>query len=173
MYDINDKRAAVFEIQRYLWYIARSKGEIPCVVPDGIYSEETKACVMQFQAENGLEPTGKVDNTTFDLLYNEYLLSLEIAENCLLLSPDKLDGESIAIGEASERVCIIQAVLNTLRVIYENIPILETNGVFTADTERAVMMIQEAHGLNKNGIIDKATLNAIISDYNKYKNWDM
>ncbi|MBR5514592.1 MAG: peptidoglycan-binding protein [Clostridia bacterium] len=172
MYNIDDKNAAVFEVQRYLREISRVHNEIPCVTPDGIYDNKTKECVKAFQAQNGLEATGIVDNKTFDLLYKEYLSALGVGEVCLFLLPDKLESQKIQNGEVSITVLIIQGILNSLGIIYDDLVYLETDGIYGAKTEDAVKHIQEIHSLKTDGKITRDTLNAIISDYNYFKNKD-
>ncbi|MBE6687087.1 MAG: hypothetical protein E7591_07630 [Ruminococcaceae bacterium] len=172
MYDINDKNSAVREIQTYLNTVSRAAGRDPCVVPDGIYDEKTRECVRSFQRQNGLDESGTVDYNTFELLYREYLLALEITDNCLFLSPDKLDGGIIKEGEKNELVLIIKLLLNTIRAEYTDLPEFEDSVVYDTGASNAVKYIQQIYSLPANGIIDKKTLNAIISDYNKFKNLD-
>ena len=49
-----------------------------CLVPDGIYGEETRGAVSEFQRKNGLPVTGAVDLATWDtliLLYRSALVT--------------------------------------------------------------------------------------------------
>ena len=69
-----DERANIFEIQRYLRRISSIHPNIPLVNPDGIYGPETVAAVRAFQLDYGLEPTGLVDNVTWDAIVAEYIL---------------------------------------------------------------------------------------------------
>jgi len=119
-----------------------------------------------------LDESGTVDYNTFELLYREYLLALEITDNCLFLSPDKLDGGIIKEGEKNELVLIIKLLLNTIRAEYTDLPEFEDSVVYDTGASNAVKYIQQIYSLPANGIIDKKTLNAIISDYNKFKNLD-
>ena len=172
MYDINDRRSAVLEIQKYLRRISRVGNKIPCITPDGIYGDETKRCVSEFQKINSLPVSGVVDNTTFDLLYSKYLDALYIPDEPLFLLPDKLNEGVIKEGEESVLVAIIQDILESLRVIYSDLPENKNRGVFDSATAEGVEIIQKIHGLSENGIINEATLNAIVSDYNRFKNED-
>lgn len=174
MYNINDTYSAVYEIQRYLSVVARARGNIPCVVADGIYEDKTRECVRHFQAENHLPETGMVDYDTFRLLYDEYLLALEILASpaCVDILPDKLKAESISKGEQSSTVAVIQSLLKTLEVIYDDFEDITINGSFDDSTESAVKRIQGLHGLEQNGIIDRATFDAIVAEYEKFINKD-
>lgn len=170
MYNINDTYSAVYEIQRYLSVIDRARGNPPCVVADGIYEERTRECVRRFQADNKLPETGIVDYDTFRQVYDEYLLALEILASpaCVRLLPVKLEGQSITRGDESSTVAIIQSLLKTLEVVYDDFEAININGSFDDSTESAVKRIQYLHGLEQNGIIDRATFDAIAAEYEKF-----
>ena len=69
MYYLNDKRAAVREVQKYLNSIYGASRHIS---ESGFFDEGTKAAVIEFQKQNELLPTGAVNNETFSALYREY-----------------------------------------------------------------------------------------------------
>ena len=174
MYNINDNEAAIAQVQTYLITIDRARGLIPCIVTDGIYDDTTRECVRRFQSENFLSATGIVDYDTFRALYDEYLLALDILASpvCVKLLPDKLEGQSITKGEESSTVAIIQALLKALEVIYDDFDDIDINGIFDDSTEAAVKRIQGLHGLEQNGVIDRAAFDAIASEYEKFINKD-
>lgn len=175
MYNINDNEAAIAEIQRYLVTINRSKGLVPCIVTDGIYDDATRECIRNFQRENFLRVTGVVDYVTFRTLYDEYRLALEILASpaCVNILPDKLEAGTINKGEQSSSVAIIQALLKALEVIYDDFSVIDINGLFDDKTEAAVKRVQGLHSLTEDGIIDRKTFNAIVSEYEKFINKDM
>ena len=74
MYRIYDKAAAIREIQVYLREIADSD---IFIAPSGIYDDNTRRAIIDFQSEKGLEITGEVDKATFDLLFSEHLIKKE------------------------------------------------------------------------------------------------
>lgn len=175
MYDIKDKRAAIAEIQRYLVTIYRSRDQRPCIVTDGIYDDKTAECVMSFQRENTLTPTGKVNLETFDLLYSQYLIALEILypERCVMTLPQKLEGQRLKKGEVSSEVAIIQALLKNLYVIDDVYGDIDINGIFDDVTEEGVKSVQSLYSLPRDGIINRATFNAIANEYEKFLNRDV
>ena len=71
MYRASDKKEAVRQLQTFLFALSE-RGDIPHLAIDGIFSEETKRSVSEFQRQNSLFPSGKADKTTFDLIYKEY-----------------------------------------------------------------------------------------------------
>lgn len=67
-------------IQRYLDFIALFYTQIPELEVDGIFGRRTQAAVEQFQREMGLEPTGVVDEATWDMLVDTYYRLKEATE---------------------------------------------------------------------------------------------
>ena len=73
MYNMNNKKDAVREIQKYLLEISESDNSgISRISVDGVFGDETKKAVCEFQSEQGLPPTGIVDRLTYDALYAAY-----------------------------------------------------------------------------------------------------
>ena len=163
MYELNDTRAAITAIQRLL----RDAGYD--IKPDGIYGDETYNAVRQFQVFNRLPPTGRVDLATFEALAKaaEPILGY----SCVLIIPETLDGGVISPGEESSVVTIIQAMLKALSVIYD-FEDIELSGVYDAETEAAIRDIQRINGLPLTGVVDPDTWNALVSEYEKYKDSD-
>ena len=74
MYRINDKAAAIKEIQRYLRVVV---GDEIVITPNGIYDDVTRLGVIYLQDKYRLNKSGVVDMRTFDLLYAEYKRIIE------------------------------------------------------------------------------------------------
>ena len=72
IYSEGTERPGVFIIQEVLAYISTIVPEIPYVQPDGRYGPETTAAVTVFQRIYGLEPTGIVDEETWNKLISVY-----------------------------------------------------------------------------------------------------
>lgn len=64
----------------------------------------------------------------------------------------------------------IQIYLKEISKHRPEIIIEHTDGVFDSETKNAVTKFQEIYGLPPNGIVDLATWNKIIYEYNKYLN---
>lgn len=76
----------------------------------------------------------------------------------------------LRLGSANNDVRAIQVRLNRISQNYPAIPkILESDGFFSDDTERAVKAFQEIVGLTSDGIVGKATWYAILFFYNAVK----
>lgn len=63
----------VFRLQEYLRRISEINPNISNISLDGIFGCETKNAVIEFQKEFGIDPTGIVDEITWDKLYEEYI----------------------------------------------------------------------------------------------------
>ena len=163
MYELNDNKAAITAIQNLL----RDAGYD--IKPDGIYGTETADAVRMLQAEKGLVPTGRVDLMTFELLVTASR-PVPVYE-CALIIPSTLAGNVITPGEVSSVVVIIQAMLKVLEVIYD-FESIDVTGVYDDVTEAAITELQRINGLPVTGIIDALTWNALVSEYEKYKDWD-
>lgn len=166
-YQNDDRHAAVRHIQELLRAIQISEGTQVTVPIDGIYSSATAEAVRNFQEKNGLPITGSVDKNTYDLLY-ERALAAEFEQSDPLPLYLLKRGQSVKKGEKSDFVMILQAMLNVLTVAYDDFAPLPLNGVFDEPMENAVRRLQIRNMLPPSGIIDKATWNALVRNYNKH-----
>ncbi|MDY3845985.1 MAG: peptidoglycan-binding domain-containing protein [Eubacteriales bacterium] len=74
MYPINEYSAAVKQLQTYLLTISY-RDEIPYmphISIDGIYGENTRTAVMDFQKKYGIPATGIVNYETWQAIYSVY-----------------------------------------------------------------------------------------------------
>ena len=79
-------------------------------------------------------------------------------------------GVTFRLGDVSEEVRIIQNRLNRISTNYPNIPkIYPADGIFDADTERAVRAFQQQFNLTVDGIVGRATWYRIAFIYNNVK----
>ncbi len=89
------------------------------------------------------------------------------------LSPNlggSFPGVTLRLGDFSEDVRTIQTRLNRISTNFPNIPkIYPTDGVFSADTERAVRAFQRQFNLTEDGLVGPATWYRIAFIYNNVK----
>lgn len=154
------------QIQRMLREISFYDEDIERLIPDGIYGEDTKNSVKSFQRKNNLYETGVVDNDTWDkitLVYEEIL-----AENKREVPVRITDNRQIPleVGNSSQSLFVIQAMLVALSEYFDNLNAVEVNGVFDSKTLAAVEQIQAVSGINPSGVIDRTFLNALSEIYN-------
>ena len=79
-------------------------------------------------------------------------------------------GVTFRLGDVSEEVRTIQNRLNRISTNYPNIPkIYPVDGIYDADTERAVRAFQQQFNLGVDGIVGRATWYRIAFIYNNVK----
>ena len=165
-YQNTDRRAVVSHLQEMLRYIQFTSGENVTVPVDGIFASATAAAVREFQKTHGLPITGAVDKDTYDLLYQTWGEAVH-AENDPLPIYLFAAERKVEKGEESDFVLLIKGLLNELTVWYDGFAPLLLTKSFDTDTERAVSELQRRNSLPPNGIVDKATWNAIVRNLNR------
>ncbi len=69
MNNIPERGDHVREVQSALRIKRAGGADLPQIIPDGIYGEETRECVAAFQRAEELDDTGIVDYTTWQRLF--------------------------------------------------------------------------------------------------------
>ena len=154
MYLQSDKKAAITEIQKYLFFLSDKKyNTIPRIPIDGIFDEETKNAVIEFQKIMLLETTGVVDFETFTLLYQEYEQTL-----------NDYNTENYIFGHANfplkendqnEDVRALHVMINRLRKTYPQVTDIGTGSYFSHNTKNALTELRSIFSLKGEPILDK------------------
>lgn len=136
----------------------------------GTYDENTAAAVRSFQQVFGLEPTGIIDERTWDDIYRAYA---GIVENVPISAQAEGEvlypGRPLAEGTTSEYVRVMQEYLSYIHQTYPDIPDVSATGYFGPVTRNAVTAFQRRFGLNPVGAIGAETWNAITNVYNELR----
>lgn len=154
----------VYSVQHMLRHINAEK-PLPGI-PDGIYGSQTTDRVREFQRENNLEPTGEVDSETFNAIRDAY--DKKISE---LRKPEEVAPHGVVFDEPEgeqDILYIVQAMLDKLADLFDNIERPDVNGQYDSKTQSAVAGFQRQFGLPENGL-DKATWDQISKVYNEVK----
>lgn len=160
-----DSRPYVIELQGYLRTIQRMRQGSTTVPQDGYYGPATTEGVRQFQQEEGLPPTGRVDNATWDALYRAY-----VAITTLEQPPAPIAGKGdmpLAEGDRGDPVLFLNAMIGRLSRVYNNVLYTPPDDRYTPTTTYAVRGIQEWAGLPMTGTTDTATWDVIATLYNE------
>jgi len=72
VYSEGSEGANIYIMQQYLNYISTLMFDIPSVVPNGIFTSETKEAVISFQNQYGLKPDGIIDENTWNKIVDIY-----------------------------------------------------------------------------------------------------
>lgn len=157
---------AIFNLQTYLRSISYSNNAVIPPPIDGIFDSATEQSVRSFQQAYGLKANGIVDKSTWNAIYEEYLLTKK--EESLPFFPSYAHNYSAKLGEESAFIAIVQILLRELSVIYDNFPEIEINGIFDTATEDAIKELQLVSGLEVTGILDKTTYKRLLNDLSSH-----
>lgn len=162
-----NEEQAIINLQRYLRQLSYFDEDIPPIVINGDWNDETQNALTVFQQKNRLSPTGTADEQTWNLLFSQYQNSLE--ENSppsrVPLFPRQPTGESLGIGDVGFVVAVIQYMLNELSLLYDGLDNVEINGNFDTDTEAAVTEFQKRNLFPQTGRVDKRTWDRLVRSF--------
>ena len=151
-------------LQTMLRGIAFNSGDIPTVIPDGIFGEKTKDSVLAFQRAYGLPINGEVDVTTWQRIRDVYF-QLEEMYNMAQIPVIISEDINYIMGDETLELSVIQAMMLAISGVVENMPEIEVTGIHDNKSVNGVAFIQEKSGLEPTGVIDIPTSNAIIYMY--------
>lgn len=157
-------------VQYFLNVLSAYYNSIPAVDIDGILGPKTRTSVIEFQKTMGLEPTGIIDDATWNSMYNNILGILRALPPSAIALPALLFPNTI-LREGSEgpSVFIIQEYLAFISSVVPAIPFVNPDGVFGPETRAAVTAFQNQYGLTPDGIVQQATWNRIVQVYRELR----
>ena len=155
MYRINDKKAAIKEIQKYLYVIsdAMYDKKLPRVSITSVFDSETTAAILKYQELNGLKESGIVDYNTFTSLYRDY--SSIIKEKSV---SDFIVGETpfpLSKGTQSEDVRALHIIINELTDRFDSIENVGYGAYYSTATVNAVKTLRRIFGFEITETVDK------------------
>ena len=164
-----NEREAIRNLQRYLRHLSYFNDEITEVPIDGIFGSDTEQAVRAFQEAQSLPVTGRVDQATFERLFDAYTDSITAKQPPRQIGhfPQIPEDYTVEVGEVQFLVNIIQNALQELSVVYDGIGEVPQTGEYDAATADAVRAFQKANGLPPTGAVDRTTWNAIADAYNR------
>ena len=159
---LDDTRTPIRNLQRWLRVISRKNGGTGEVFIDGIYGEETRRAVMEFQQKNGLVPTGEVDLNTFNAVFSEYETILSEGET-LGAKPDfdSFRDKRMSYGDRFDDIYLLQVLLNVIALDDERYYV-SPSGVFDSDTLKSVELLRKATGRGEGDYVDRALWNDLV-----------
>ena len=151
MYDIKDKKAAIREIQRYIFVATDGEEGYPHVSISGICDAETKHAVEILQHEMGIDESGEIDIITFNGIYARYLSAK--AQNEVKSATIRYDDYPLMRLDSGTSVARLNYYMRELLPYYDLEHTPEEN-VFTQTTAANVQRMQAIFGYEVNGIAD-------------------
>lgn len=155
----------VRSLQTMLRVIASHHEDLPGVIPDGIYGEQTSAAVSAFQRKFGLPITGITDQGTWEMIVSVYkpaLVNVTPAQPLqIILEPNQV----IRKGESHHSIYLTQAMLIALAQDYGSIPEPTLSGILDLGTADALSAFQRLSGLPITGELDKISWKHLVLQF--------
>lgn len=129
---------------------------------DGVYGPVTAQAVREYQRYVGMPQDGVIGNTTWDAIVNK-LRELGIVTNVPVASRSYY----LTQGNSGLDVFKMQEYLNEIAAENRCLRPVPVDGNYGLRTTTAVEIFQYLYDLNIDGIIGKATWDAIVNERNK------
>ena len=160
MYRIYDRAEAIRSVQRYLRIVGNPN---VFVAPSGVYDENTRQSVIDFQERMLLEPTGMVDYHTFVKIYEEYL-------KYIMRAKVKEDAGAFASfpflpGDMNEKLIHINRLARDIMNYYGFTNRIRDDSFYSEETARAVEILRSVYLLEKKEMIDEVLYSRMILDH--------
>lgn len=163
------QRDAIKNIQRYLRQLSFHDDTITPVPIDGVWAEQTRRALMQFQRSQGLPVTGTVDNSTWAVLKKKYDESVALNSPPLkldLFPRNTYGGEyEASAGDSGFLVDAIQYLLGELGRLY-SFPEYAPSGVYDESTAAIVRDFQTKNNIPATGKVGRETWDAMVAQHN-------
>ena len=159
MYRIDNRPEAIRRVQEYL---AVAGNPNIFVAPTGVYDENTRLSVIDFQGEMDIPQSGVVDYETFTLLYDEYVL---------ITNKKRLNNRvgtfikfPLFPGVRDNSMRYINNTMADLLDYYGVTHSLRDSRFYTDETSMAVLELRKIYLLDEVDIIDEELYMRLISD---------
>lgn len=162
---MTDKQRAIMELQQRLYNISKVQKDIPIVIPDGIFGDETEEAVKAFQRIFGFAETGVVDFELWDRIGDESRKALFILSDPIQITEIKKEDLPLVIGQIGKEVQTLNIMLSRLGEIYSNFSLSDMGDEFTDETRREVEKWQKVINHDITGEVDKLTWNRLAGHY--------
>lgn len=158
----------VRSLQTFLRRISQFYKQIPSVIPDGIFGQQTRDAVVSFQAVFALPITGIVDNAVWNKIIDVFdSIEESVGEpNLIRIFPS---GETvIPLGCSSPCLYAVQGILFELTKYFTNLGSMQITGVNDEACAAVTKNIQTICGLEATGVIDRLVWNSIARLYEAF-----
>ena len=155
----------VRSLQTMLRVIAAHHKDLPSVIPDGIYGQQTVNAVSAFQRKFGIPVTGVTDQGTWEMIVSVYhpaLIHVTPAQPLqIILEPSQV----ISSGEHHHSIYLVQAMLISMANDYNSIPAPPLSGFLDSGTAESLTAFQRLSGLPITGELDKITWKHLVLQF--------
>ncbi len=155
----------VRSLQTMLRVIASHHNDLPSVIPDGIYGQQTARAVSAFQRKYGLPITGITDQRTWEMIVSVYQPALTYVSPAqplqIILEPNQV----IQSGQKHHSIYLVQAMLVSLSEEYGSIPSPALSGILDSGTAESISAFQRLSDLPITGDLDKMTWKHLVLQF--------
>ncbi len=153
-------------VQYYLSIIAYFNQNLEPVPISGYFDSSTVAAVERFQNYYGLEPTGIVDNDTWNTISRIYTETVNSLPEGYQGDNAKLyPGYFLTFGMRNQNVTDLQTYLSAIAQNINAIPSVSVTGYYGEQTENAVSEFQRLYGIPVSGAVGPVTWYQIAREY--------
>ena len=167
-YDYRRTENAILEIQGILRNLDFYENDSARIKPDGIYGEDTRKLVSEFQKKYGMEPSGVVDYETWRLLHS---VDKARRDETRLARPVHIfpmyEKTEILPNTQNSYDYIIQVMLNEILNDHDGFSVLEVNGIYDLPTQNAVKLLRRKSLNEAPDIIDALVFETIADEYER------
>ncbi len=167
-YDFRDTKNAILQVQRILRGLDSYENGVSRVKPDGIYGDNTRSLVTDFQEKYGLSPTGIVDYETWNLLHSidEARRDASQVARAVHIFP-MFESYKILPNSRDNIVYVIQHMLNEILNEHDDFSELEINGTYDMPTQNAVKVLLRKSLNDSAPTIDALVFNTLADEYER------
>lgn len=159
MYSISDKKSAIKELQHYLDKIY---GDEMTVNQNGIFDDNTIAAIVRFRKDNSLKAEGRMDFSTFILIYNAYLDKID-SEIASKIMPDITF--PLKRGDQSASILRFNSMLREILEYYSIYSYAPHSDYFSSDTAEGIKMLQKIFDLKGNDTVDELLYLRMVNEW--------
>ncbi len=162
MYRQENTAAAIERIQNYLYELSKNGLITEMTVIDGIYGEQTRSAVTEFQRKNGLLESGIVDFETFTALRDSATLCKR--KNELPTHLYAKTGYPLRFGMSGADIDTLHALLRSIGEYRKDLPPIPRAPYYSRETENAVRFMQRVFLMEESGIVSAELFERLEKD---------
>ena len=154
----------------YLNVIAFFDPTLPLLDVNGVFNDNTKSMIINFQNRYDLPTTGVVDSKTWLKIKEVYDTTIKnIPSEYVQYRDEFYPGRVLSLGMTGSDVKMLQNYLYQICIKYKNIPGVKVTGVFDDLTEASVTSLQKRFDIDLSGVVGPTFWNKMI-EYVKQNN---
>ena len=160
-------------MQTMLRFISLEDPNVLPVIPGGTYDSSTYASVISFQSAYDLQPSGAVDQFSWQTIVRQYDRALPF-RTIPTTRPSWSSEQTAMPGQFNYHIYLVQAMLTALSDFFSDLDPPDLTGTLDPVTQSGLQYIQAASRISETGELNTATWNylnaiygAMVKDGNK------